>query len=86
MAAGPQAAQATADEVLLQTAELLFANGQTTERMTGALARLGRALGLCATTYPAWGEVTWADVMVTPFCLAMATAALWALVKFEVLK
>jgi uncharacterized membrane protein YjjP (DUF1212 family) len=54
MAAGPQA---VADEVLLQTAELLFANGQTTERMTGALARLGRVLGFAATTYPAWGEV-----------------------------
>lgn len=39
-------------------AELLFANGQTTEYMIEAVGGLARALGFTATVFPRWGEMT----------------------------
>jgi uncharacterized membrane protein YjjP (DUF1212 family) len=46
------------ETLLLQSAELLFTDGQTTERMVDALARLGAALGFRTTTVlPRWGEL-----------------------------
>ena len=40
------------------SARLLFANGQTTERMVAAVEQLADALGVQATVFPRWGELT----------------------------
>jgi uncharacterized membrane protein YjjP (DUF1212 family) len=50
----------SADElaVLLLSANLLFANGQTTERTITAVTRLGAALGYRASLFPRWGELS----------------------------
>ena len=45
------------EELVLASAELLFVNGQTTERMVDALARLGTALGFRTTVLPRWNEL-----------------------------
>jgi len=39
-------------------AALLFANGQTTERIMDAVQQIGRAVGHPAEVYPRWGELT----------------------------
>ena len=46
------------EDLLLESAELLFVDGQTTERMVDALARLGMVLGFRTTVLPHWGELT----------------------------
>ena len=50
----------SADElaVLLLSANLLFANGQSTERTIATVARLGAALGYRAILFPRWGELS----------------------------
>jgi uncharacterized membrane protein YjjP (DUF1212 family) len=45
-------------DLMLRAAALLFANGQTTERMMEATARLGGAFGFPAGLLPRWGELT----------------------------
>jgi uncharacterized membrane protein YjjP (DUF1212 family) len=45
-------------DLMLRAATLLFANGQTTERMMEATARLGGAFGFPAGLLPRWGELT----------------------------
>jgi uncharacterized membrane protein YjjP (DUF1212 family) len=47
-----------AGDLLLSSAELLFVNGQTTERVVDVLERLAMALGLRADVFPAWGELS----------------------------
>ena len=49
--------EATLD-LLLQSGKLLFANGQTTERMVFALRELAAAYGVQATIFAVWGELT----------------------------
>jgi uncharacterized membrane protein YjjP (DUF1212 family) len=44
--------------LILLSARLLFANGQTTERMVAAVEQLADALGVQATVFPRWGELT----------------------------
>jgi uncharacterized membrane protein YjjP (DUF1212 family) len=58
--ANARTAAIPADElaVLLLSAHVLFENGQTTERTTTAVARLGAALGCRATLFPRWGELS----------------------------
>jgi hypothetical protein len=51
------AREATVGVVAL-AATLLFAHGQTTERMVVAAERLGRALGVRVTVLPDWDKVT----------------------------
>jgi uncharacterized membrane protein YjjP (DUF1212 family) len=41
--------------LVLAAAKTLYVNGQATEQTVGAVARLGRALGLHATLMPRWG-------------------------------
>ncbi|MBV8262960.1 MAG: threonine/serine exporter family protein [Candidatus Eremiobacteraeota bacterium] len=43
---------------VLGFAKVLYVNGQTTERVVAAAARLGRVLGLRADLIPRWGELT----------------------------
>lgn len=50
-----------AGDLLLESAELLFVNGQTTERVVEVLERLAMALGLRADVFPAWGELNLLD-------------------------
>jgi uncharacterized membrane protein YjjP (DUF1212 family) len=45
-------------DLMLRAATLLFANGQTTERMMETTARLGGAFGFPADLLPRWGELT----------------------------
>jgi uncharacterized membrane protein YjjP (DUF1212 family) len=45
-------------DLMLRTATLLFANGQTTERTIEATVRLAGALGFRADLLPRWGELT----------------------------
>lgn len=55
-------AMSTERDVALDTitlaADLLFANGQTTERTVVATERLGRTFGVDARVLPQWGELT----------------------------
>jgi uncharacterized membrane protein YjjP (DUF1212 family) len=44
--------------LILVSARLLFANGQTTERTVAAGEQLADALGFRATVFPRWGELT----------------------------
>ena len=44
--------------LILLSARLLFANGQTTERTVAAVEQLADALGFPATVFPHWGELT----------------------------
>jgi uncharacterized membrane protein YjjP (DUF1212 family) len=44
--------------IILRAATLLFANGQTTERVMETTARLGGAFGFHADLLPRWGELT----------------------------
>src|SRR5260370_30996354 len=55
----PGADQVPADVLHLLSASvtLLFANGQTTERVISAVTRLSAALGYGAIVLPRWGEV-----------------------------
>lgn len=48
----------SAENLLLESAELLFTDGQTTERMVDTLVRLGAALGFRTIVLPRWGELT----------------------------
>lgn len=48
---------ATADDLILRAATLLFANGQTTERTMAETVRLAARLGVQATVLPRWGEL-----------------------------
>ncbi|MET1027108.1 MAG: threonine/serine exporter family protein, partial [Dongiaceae bacterium] len=48
---------AAARNLIVLTATLLFAHGQTTERMKESTERLARALGFRATLFPYWGEL-----------------------------
>jgi uncharacterized membrane protein YjjP (DUF1212 family) len=45
-------------DLILLSARLLFANGQTTERTVAAVEQLAEALGFRATVFPHWGELT----------------------------
>jgi uncharacterized membrane protein YjjP (DUF1212 family) len=45
-------------DLMLQSGKLLFANGQTTERMISALKGLAAAGGFQATIFAGWGELT----------------------------
>ena len=45
-------------EVVSTCARLLFANGQTTEILTVSVQRLAASLGLRASVFPSWGELT----------------------------
>jgi uncharacterized membrane protein YjjP (DUF1212 family) len=58
--------RATAVETVALGASLLFANGQTTERMVFAAERLGHALGVPIRVLPRWGELT-VEIEHTPF-------------------
>ncbi|MBT1514067.1 threonine/serine exporter family protein [Bradyrhizobium sp. SRL28] len=53
----PLTREAVLDAVALAAA-LLFAHGQTTERIVIAAERLGRALGVPVTALPYWGQLT----------------------------
>ena len=44
-------------DLILISARLLFANGQTTERTVVAVEQLAEALGLRVTVFPRWGEL-----------------------------
>lgn len=44
-------------DLLRTSGELLFVDGQTTERMTDALERLGKALGFHTAVFPGWGQL-----------------------------
>lgn len=44
-------------DLVLAAAKVLYVNGQATEQMVAAAERLGRALGLCTTVLPRWGEL-----------------------------
>jgi uncharacterized membrane protein YjjP (DUF1212 family) len=44
--------------LILFSARLLFANGQTTERTVAAVEQLADALGFRASVFPRWGELT----------------------------
>ncbi len=48
---------AAAFDLLSTAAKLLFANGQTTERMVAAVERLAAALGFRVSVFPRWGEL-----------------------------
>jgi uncharacterized membrane protein YjjP (DUF1212 family) len=56
----PEAHVASAEDLalILLSARLLFANGQATERMVAAVEQLADALGVQATVFPRWGELT----------------------------
>ena len=54
----PQASVEATLALLIQVAELLFINGQTTQRMTAAVHRLGAALHFRTDVFPRWGELT----------------------------
>ena len=43
--------------LLLGCAEVLFVNGQTTQRLVGTLHALGRAVGVQVTLFPQWGAL-----------------------------
>jgi uncharacterized membrane protein YjjP (DUF1212 family) len=45
-------------DLILDSAKLLFANGQTTRTIVGAVKKLGAVLGVRATVFPRWGELT----------------------------
>jgi uncharacterized membrane protein YjjP (DUF1212 family) len=45
-------------DLILSSAKLLFANGQTTRTIVGAVRKLGVSLGVRATVFPRWGELT----------------------------
>jgi uncharacterized membrane protein YjjP (DUF1212 family) len=45
-------------DLILQSGKLLFANGQTTERVVFALGRLAAARGFQAAIFANWGELT----------------------------
>jgi uncharacterized membrane protein YjjB (DUF3815 family) len=49
---------ATAGDLILHAATLLFVNGQTTERTIDATVRLAAKLGFRATVLPRWGELS----------------------------
>jgi uncharacterized membrane protein YjjP (DUF1212 family) len=53
-----QGQPAEALDLMLRTAMLLFANGQTTARTIETTVRLGGALGFHADLLPRWGELT----------------------------
>ena len=57
MAEGTSVTTADSGDVLLTSGELLFVDGQTTERMVDALERLGGALGFDTAVFPGWGEL-----------------------------
>ena len=57
MAGHPNQSAADAD-LILAAAELLFRNGQTTERTIEAAQRLAGVLGMSVTLLPRWGELT----------------------------
>jgi hypothetical protein len=56
----PKVAENAADglDLLLASAKLLFQNGQTTEKITTAVTRLGAAFGNRALLFPHWGELS----------------------------
>jgi uncharacterized membrane protein YjjP (DUF1212 family) len=56
MASGPFSANSL--ELLLMSARLLFVHGQTTEKVTASVIRLGNAFGCQASVFPHWGDVT----------------------------
>src|SRR5258705_794716 len=58
--AQPEAHVASAEDLalILLSGRLLFANGQTTERTVVAVEQLADALGVQATVFPRWGELT----------------------------
>ena len=62
-------------ETIALAAELLFKNGQTTERVVLATERLGRALGIPLTLYPHWGELAF-QVQGAPFSEMIPTMPL----------
>ena len=43
--------------LVLAVARVLYVNGQSTDRVVAAAKRIGRALGLCPTILPRWGEL-----------------------------
>jgi uncharacterized membrane protein YjjP (DUF1212 family) len=45
-------------DLVIASANLLFASGQTTERTVEAVTRLGEAIGCRATLFPLWGQLT----------------------------
>jgi uncharacterized membrane protein YjjP (DUF1212 family) len=45
-------------DLIVETARLLFTNGQTTQKITKAAERLGGKLGYRAEALPRWGELT----------------------------
>jgi hypothetical protein len=49
---------APALELILTSARLLFANGQTTRTMVRVVKKLSVSLGVRATVFPRWGELT----------------------------
>jgi len=57
-ATAPRLEPAAALKLLTTTAGLLFTNGQTTERMEGAVRQLATDLGFRVTIFPRWGEMT----------------------------
>jgi len=45
-------------DLILISARLLFTNGQTTRTMVAAVQKLGARLGVRASVFPRWGELT----------------------------
>ena len=45
-------------EVISDCAQLLFANGQTTEILIESVPQLAASLGVRASVFPSWGELT----------------------------
>jgi uncharacterized membrane protein YjjP (DUF1212 family) len=57
MAAGTAVTTPDRCDLLLTSAELLFVDGQTTEKIVDALERLGMALGFRTEVFPGWGKL-----------------------------
>jgi uncharacterized membrane protein YjjP (DUF1212 family) len=54
----PQTSVESALSLLMQVAELLFVNGQTSQRTAAAVRQLGTALHFRTEVFPRWGELT----------------------------
>src|SRR5260370_1831915 len=55
---GPHVASAEELTLISLSARLLFENGQSTEKVVSGLGQLADALGVPATNFPRWGELT----------------------------
>jgi uncharacterized membrane protein YjjP (DUF1212 family) len=73
--AAPQDSVEVSLGILLDATELLFLNGQTTQRSVAAIRRLGTALHYRTDVFPRWGQITVRLWNRGVPCYAIATAA-----------